>query len=114
MFLAAVNLAVIAVISLGAVAWLWCAFWVGATARSNGERYGLWLLIGFATGPLGVVIAYFYFRSTGERRRRTRHSVDRQSDIPMMMTCPNCHQSVPTSYDACQFCGCPLHDRHRR
>lgn len=111
--LAEVQLSTIAIISILAVAWLFCAFTTAALARNNGQSYSLWFWVGFFTGPLGLFCAYLYFRFSGERRRRIRYGSGRQYDDWEMITCPRCHQSVPASFTHCQFCGEPLHGRRR-
>ncbi len=108
---AKIDLKTVAIASMAILAWLFCAFSTANIARANGQNYNLWLLVGLLTGPLGLMFAYLFFRLTGERTRRTRYGADHRYDVPDMISCPNCGQSVPRSYDSCQFCRFPLHGR---
>lgn len=108
MYLAAVSTARISLIMVAALTWLVCALYAAGTARNNGASYHLWLVVGLMTGPLGLVVALIYFRVTGERYRRHRYSVDGRSDLPEMVRCPGCGQTVPHSYMTCHFCGTSL------
>ncbi|PKQ28749.1 MAG: hypothetical protein CVT63_01175 [Candidatus Anoxymicrobium japonicum] len=112
MYFAASNTMMkIALISSVAIFWLYCAFSAADLARSNGGSYQLWQLIGLLTGPLGLVFAWLYFKVTGERHLRIRSGEDHQYDMPEIIRCPNCGQSVPSAYEICQFCKKPLHKR---
>lgn len=108
MYLAAVSTQMIAIVSVSVLVWLGCAFYAGGLARNNGRSYNMWFLVGFLLGPVGLLITWLYFQLSGERHQRHRHSVGRRSDIPEMVKCPRCGQSVPTSFDCCQFCGAPV------
>ena len=105
---------VLAIVSVVVVVWLFCAFTVANFARSNGESYGGWLAAGLLGGPITLGVGYLYFRITGERYRRTRYGEKTRSDMPEMVKCPRCNESVPRSFTNCQFCGEPLHHRRRR
>lgn len=107
------TLPLVAVISLAVIAWLACAFKVAGIASNNDANYQLWAILGLLTGPVGLAISYFYFRATGERHRTARYSVSGKDDLPQMISCPRCHQSVPRIYEACQFCGEPLGRKKR-
>lgn len=113
MYFASNTVMVIALVASGVLVWLFCAFSAAALARSNGESYNLWLLIGVVTGPLGLLFARLYFRVSGERYRRIRHGAGRQYDMPEIIECPGCRQSVPSGFHTCQFCGTPLHGKRR-
>ena len=113
MYFASNTVMVIALVASGVLVWLFCAFSAAAQARSNGESYNLWLLIGLVTGPLGLLFAWLYFRLSGERYRRIRHGAGRQYDMPEIIECPGCRQSVPSGFHTCQFCGTPLHGKRR-
>ncbi|MFH1150446.1 MAG: hypothetical protein V1748_08220 [Actinomycetota bacterium] len=108
---AAVDVKWIAIIAVGIVVWLFCMYTCAELARSNGQSYGLWVTIGFLTGPIGLAFAWAYFRLTGERHRRIRYGVGGKSDLPEIIQCPRCGQSVPSAFECCQFCGSPLHGR---
>jgi hypothetical protein len=112
MYFAATNTTmVIALVSCGILAWLFCAYSCSNLARGNGESTTLWFAIGLFTGPLGLAVAAVYFRLAGERHRRIRHGAGHKYDMPEIMRCPGCGQSVPSAYSTCQFCGAPLHSR---
>lgn len=113
-FAAENTLMIVALASMGVLAWLFCAFTAASLARSNGQSYNVWLVIGLLTGPIGLAVVYFYLRVSGERYRRTRYGEGHQYDIPEMIRCPKCGESVPRSFDNCQFCGAPLHHGRRR
>jgi hypothetical protein len=114
MYFAASNtLAIVAVVSLAILGWLFCGFTAAAMARTNGENYNLWLIIGILTGPLGLFAAWAYFRYSGERHRRIRYGAGHQYDMPEIIRCPGCGQSVPSAFEACQFCHTHLHGRNR-
>jgi hypothetical protein len=104
---------IVGLASVGVLVWLFCAFSTASLARTNGRSYNLWLLVGLLTGPLGLGFSYLYYRVTGERYRRTRYGEGHHYDIPEMVRCPSCNESVPRSFESCQFCGAPLH-RGRR
>jgi hypothetical protein len=104
---------VIALVSCAALFWLFCMFTTGTLARMNGQSYGLWLIIGLLTGPIGLIFAWIFFKFSGERHRRIRYGVGHTYDIPEIIQCPNCGQSVPSGFHACQFCGASLHGRRR-
>lgn len=108
---AAVDLKWIAIIAVTVVAWLFCMYTTAELGRSNGQSYGLWVTIGFLTGPFGLAFAFIYFRLTGERHRRMRYGVGGKSDLPEIIRCPQCGQSVPSAFECCQFCGSPIHGR---
>src|SRR5665647_2380367 len=114
MFIASVSVPLIAGIAIAVVFWFWCAFTAAAISRANGQSYNLWLLIGIVTGPIGLIIAYMTGRATGERHRRIRHGEGHKYDMPEMMQCPHCGQSVPSHFESCQFCRAPLHQKRRR
>lgn len=95
------------------VAWLACTFYAAGRASNNDANYWGWTALGLLTGPLGAAIAYVYFRNAGESKRIKRYSVDGREDMPRIITCPGCGESVPLSYECCQFCGAALHKRHR-
>lgn len=113
-FAAENTLMILGLGSMALLAWLFCAFSASSLARANGQSGGLWLAIGLLTGPLGLAAIYFYIRITGERYRRERYGDGGQYNLPEMVRCPGCGQSVPRSFDACQFCGAPLHGGKRR
>jgi hypothetical protein len=104
----------IGLIASAVLIWLFCAFSTAAVARANGRGYHLWLFIGLLGGPVAFAFAYLFFRITGERHRRIRHGEKRQYDVPEMVRCPGCGQSVPGSFTRCQFCGSPLHGGAKR
>jgi hypothetical protein len=104
----------IAVVASGVIIWLFCAFSTASIARTNGASYNAWLLAGFVGGPVALLIAYLYFRYAGERYRLARHSDGGRYNLPEIMQCPHCDQSVPSSFDKCQFCGAPLHRKGKR
>ncbi len=113
--LAASNaIAIIGITSVAILSWLFCAFSAANTARSNGQSYNAWLLAGLAGGPLTWLFGALYFRFAGERNVRARHSERGQADLPEIIKCTSCGQSVPSSFKTCQFCGQPLHSRKRR
>lgn len=112
-FLGNITLAQVAAASLIVVAWLACAFYAAGRASNNDANYWGWTTLGLLTGPLGAAIAYVYFRNAGESKRIKRYSVDGREDMPRIITCPGCGESVPLSYECCQFCGATLHKRHR-
>ena len=112
-FVATINIAAIAIVSSAVVIWLFCGFSAAAMARTNGDSYNLWLIIGVATGPFGLAAAWVYYRMAGERHRRIRHGADHKYDMPEIIRCPGCGQSVPSGFDTCQFCGSGLHGHHR-
>lgn len=112
MYFAASNtVMVIALVSSGILFWLFCMFTTAGMARANGQSYNLWLLIGLFTGPLGLLFAWLFFRFSGERHRRIRHGAGHQYDMPEIIQCPGCKQSIPSGFHTCQFCGTPLHGR---
>ena len=111
-YAASETLPLVAVTLVAVIAWFACAFKTASIASNNDANYQLWAVIGFMTGPVGLVISYFYFRATGERHRTARYSVDGKSDLPQMISCPRCGQSVPRIYESCQFCGQPLGKKH--
>lgn len=113
MFAASNTVMVVALVASGILLWLFCAFTLASMARSNGENYSLWMIIGFMTGPLGLGVGWVYFRYTGERHRRIRYGAGHHYDMPEMIRCPGCGQSVPSGFQTCQFCHTPLHGRHR-
>ena len=114
MYFAATNtVMVLALVGLGIVLWLFCAYSAAAMARTNGESDGLWLFIGLATGPIGLGAAWRYFRMSGERHRRIRYGAGHTYDMPEIIRCPGCGQSVPSAFETCQFCNSPLHGRRR-
>ena len=114
MYFAIANpLAITAVVACGVLAWLFCAFTAAAMSRTNGESYNLWLVIGLLTGPIGLGAAWAYFRYSGERHRRIRYGAGHQYDMPVIIRCPGCGQSVPSAFDTCQFCHTSLHGRRR-
>jgi hypothetical protein len=102
---------VIAFVACGVIAWLFCMYTAGNIARTNGGNYSLWMAIGFLTGPVGLAFSWSYFRLTGERHRRIRYGAGKKYDMPEIIQCPNCGQSVPSAFDTCQFCHAPLHGR---
>ena len=108
-FAAENTMMIIALVSIGALVWLFCAYSAASLARSNGHSYGLWLAIGLLSGPVGLAVIYVTMRVSGERSRRTRYSDGEQYDLPGMIQCPGCKQSLPRSFESCQFCGAPLH-----
>jgi hypothetical protein len=113
MYFAASNtIMIVALVSAGALLWLFCMYTLGNMARANGENRTLWMLIGLFTGPVGLAFGWLYFRLTGERYRRIRHGAGKQYDMPEIVKCPGCGQSVPSAFHTCQFCGSPLHGRH--
>lgn len=113
MYFAANTLMVVGIVSCAVLLWIFCAFSAANMARTNGRSYGLWLVIGLLAGPAGLLGAWAYFRISGERHRRIRHGTDGRYDLPEIITCPGCGQSVPSAFQNCQFCGCPLHTRRR-
>ena len=113
--LAASNtIAIIGITSVAVILWLFCAFSAANTARSNGQSYNAWLLAGLVGGPVTWLFGALYFRFAGERSVRARHSERGQADLPEIIRCTSCGQSVPSSFKTCQFCGQPLHSRKRR
>lgn len=112
-YVAKVTLAQVAIVSIAVIAWLACAFRAASIASNNDANYQLWAVLGLLTGPVGLAISYFYFRVTGERHRTARYSVSGRGDLPQMISCPGCHQSVPRIYESCQFCGQPLGRKKR-
>ena len=108
------SLMIIGLVLVGVLAWLFCAFTLAAMARSVGQNYNLFMVIGLLTGPVGLAAGYIYFRVTGERYRRSRYGEGGKYDVPEIIRCPSCGQSVPRSYDYCQFCDAPLHAGRRR
>jgi hypothetical protein len=105
---------IIALVSSGVLIWLFCAFSTAAVARASGQSYNIWLLIGFLGGPVSLAFVFLLSRVIGERHRRIRHGEGRRYDVPEMIRCPRCGQSVPSSFPRCQFCGSPLHGAKRR
>ncbi|MCG2795265.1 MAG: hypothetical protein L6427_05280 [Actinomycetia bacterium] len=114
MLFAAVELSTVALVTVAVLVWFGCAFYTAGIARNSGRSYHLWLLIGVLTGPPGLVFAYLLLELTGERSRRIRYGEGGKSDIAEMVRCPNCNQSVPRSFEHCQFCGAPLSRRKHR
>jgi len=108
-FAAEDTLMMVALASMGILLWLFCAYSAGSLARSNGHSYNLWLAIGLLSGPVGLAAIYLNIRITGERYRRTRYGDGQQYDLPEIVQCPKCNQSVPRAFESCQFCGAPLH-----
>ncbi len=108
-FAAENTVMIIALAASAVLIWLFFAFSTAAVARANGQSYNAWLFIGFLGGPVAFGFAYLFFRLTGERHRRIRHGERHQYDVPEMVRCPGCGQSVPSSFPRCQFCGSPLH-----
>lgn len=108
------TIMIIAVAASAVIVWLFCAFSTAAVARANGRRYNAWLLAGFLGGPAALLVAYLYFRYAGERHRLERYSDGTRYNFPEMIQCPRCNQSVPSSFQDCQFCGAPLHRKARR
>jgi hypothetical protein len=102
------TMMVIALVSFAVLGWLFCAFYTAGRARANGRNYHLWLTIGLLLGPIAFVLSLVLFRSIGERHRRQRYGEGGKYDVPEMMTCPGCGESVPRSYGSCQFCGASL------
>ncbi len=113
-FAADKTMMVIGLVSMGVLAWLFCAFTLAALARGVGQSYNLWMFVGLVTGPVGLVAGYLYFRVTGERYRRSRYGEGGKYDLPEMVRCPACGESIPRSYEVCQFCRQPLHAGKRR
>jgi hypothetical protein len=113
-FCAENTVMIIAVVASGILLWLFCAFSTAATARNHGGDYNVWLLVGFLGGPVSMLIAHLYYRHSGERYRIARHSDGGRYNLPEIMQCPKCNQSVPSSFETCQFCGAPLHRKGRR
>lgn len=111
---AAVEIKTIALIGVAILVWFGCAFYVAGMARNGGKSYHLWLVIGVLTGPLGLLFGYLYIHLTGERHRRIHYGTGGKSDMAEMVRCPNCDQSVPLSFDHCQFCGAPVPRGRRR
>jgi hypothetical protein len=105
---------IIALVASGVLIWLFCAYSAAAFARANGQSYNAWIVIGLMGGPITLAFAYLYFRTTGERHRRKRHGEGHRYDLPEIVRCNNCGQSVPSSFPQCQFCGAPLHRRTKR
>jgi uncharacterized membrane protein len=105
---AGLQLSTVAIVLVAVLVWVGCALYTAGTARNNGGSYGLWLLVGFITGPLGLVFGMVYFGLTGERHRRVRAGIGEKSDIARVERCPGCHELVPVTYESCQFCGTPL------
>ena len=108
------TMMVIALVSFAVLGWLFCAFYTAGRARANGRDYHIWLAIGLLLGPIALILSLALFRSTGERQRRSRYGEDGKYDVPEMITCPKCGESVPRSYASCQFCGASLHIGRRR
>lgn len=108
------TLKIAGLVSMGAILWLFCAFTIAARARGVGQSYRLWLFVGLVTGPVGLVAGYLYFKVAGERYRRSRYGEGGKYDIPEMIRCQGCGQSIPRSFEECQFCGRPLHAGKRR
>lgn len=100
---------IIALVASGVLIWLFCSFSTAAVASANGQSYNAWLFIGLLGGPVALIFAYLFFRATGERHRRIRHGEKHHYDIPEMVRCPGCGQSIPSSFTRCQFCGSTLH-----
>lgn len=113
-FAASNTIMIVGLVSCGVLLWLFCGFTLAGMGRSNGENYNLWMLIGMLTGPVGLGFGWLYFRMTGERHRRIRYGAGHHYDMPEIIRCPNCGQSVPSGFDTCQFCKSPLHGRGRR
>jgi ribosomal protein L32 len=114
MFLIAnITLATVALLCIVVVLWLACAFYAAGRANNNGANYYYWTMIGLLSGPIGAAVAFFYFRAESERSRTRRYSEDGKGDVPKMISCPNCGESIPRVYEACQFCGKPVL-KHRR
>ena len=105
---------IIAVSASAFLIWLFCGFSTASIARTNGSSYNVWLLAGLLGGPVALVVAYLYFRHAGERHRLARYSEGGRYNLPEMTQCPRCDQSVPASFQNCQFCGAPLHRKGRR
>jgi len=114
--LAVVSTAEIAMICVAVLAWLGFAFYTGGIGRNNGQSYHVWLLIGFLTGPVGLLFAFVYFRMAGERGVRHRYGDDDGVDVlPTMIRCPSCGETVPSRFETCQFCQAKIsHLRGRR
>jgi hypothetical protein len=112
MYFASNTIMILALVSCGIIFWLFCAYTCASLARGNGESSRLWFFIGLITGPIGLVFAWLYFRLTGERHKRIRHGAGHKYDMPEIIGCPSCGQSVPSAFQTCQFCGAPLHGRH--
>lgn len=113
LYAAKVTLAQVGIISIAVIAWLACAFKAASIASNNDGNYAFWVVLGLLTGPVGLAIAYLYFRATGERHRTARYSVGGTGDLPEMVSCPSCHQTVPRIYGTCQFCGKPIGRKKR-
>ena len=105
---------VIALVSIAVLGWLFCAFSTSSLARANGRDHQVWFALGLLLGPLALVIGFLMFRSGGERQRRKRYGEGGQYDVPEMVRCPKCGESVPKSYGTCQFCGASLQPGKRR
>ncbi len=110
----AMELAVVAGIVVAVVIWGASAFYCGGIARNNGKSYNLWFVLGILGGPFALGVAYLFFVASGERHRRMRYADRKAGNFPEIVQCPRCKQSVPTSFDTCQFCGEPLRGRHPR
>lgn len=115
MYFAAENTIMIAgLVSIGVIVWLFCMYSTANIARSNGENPTIWFVVGLLAGPVGLGFAWLYFRLTGERYRRIRHGAGHRYDMPEIIQCPGCRQSVPSAYQTCQFCGASLHSGRGR
>lgn len=104
----------IAVIIVVVMVWLACAMYCGGIARNNGSSYSVWFFLGVIGGPLALGVACVHFMMSGERHRRVKYSEGKAGNLPEIVQCPGCRQSVPSSFDTCQFCGEPLHGGRRR
>lgn len=108
-----IEVGYLAAIVVGVLAWVICAMYAGGIARNNGQSYNLWLVLGFLGGPITLGVAYVYFELSGERHRRMKYADRKAGNMPEIIQCPRCKQSVPSSFPTCQFCGEQLHG-HRR
>ena len=108
------TIMIIAVAASAVLIWLFCAFSTVSVARNSGDANSAWLLAGFLGGPVALAFTYLYFRYLGEQHRVARHGEGGRYNLPEMIQCPRCNQSVPSSFQDCQFCGAPLHRRGRR
>lgn len=113
-FAAENTMMIVGLVSFGVIAWLFCAFSLASLARGAGRSHNVWMVVGLLTGPVGLAVGYLYLRTSGERHRRRRYGERGKYDVPEMIRCPKCGESVPRSFDTCQFCKERLQAGRRR
>ncbi len=74
----------------------WCGVATGILATNQGRRFWVWFVVGFALGPVGVLIT---LKVIGIRPR------------PPLVECLSCGRRVRTREWRCPACGKPLAGR---